>query len=61
LTYKERIYQEQMQVMAKVVILDTMLSKLFVNCDYDSLDNKDKIKVHVTLRERKKLLNYAQA
>ena len=61
MTYKERLYQEQMSGMAKIIILDDMLTKLFDNNDYEDLSNKDKIKVHVALRERKKLFNCPKA
>ena len=54
---KQRLYEEQVLVLAKSIILDNMLADLFGETDYSEFKNMDKIKVHHLLRERGKLYN----
>ena len=57
MTYRERLYEEQMLVAAKSIIIDDMLVGIINGKKYDDLNNKDKIKLHGLVRERGKLFN----
>ena len=57
MTYKERVYQQEMVATAKAIILEDMMIGVLKGRDYSDLDIDERLKLLKILSERGQLTN----